>query len=336
MPEENNIEQAGPQGAAILLMALGETDAAEVMRYIEPDEVQAIGEAINAMEPVSQSDIGRALVQFVEDVKDQSSLGVGPGDYFQNMLVRSLGHEKAGSMLARMSAEGQSANLDSLKWMSAGTVAGFIGEEHPQVIAAVLSCLRSGHAADVLALLPADLHADIMVRVTELDTIHPDALKELDEIISRRFQENPGNMISNIGGVKVGADILNSVKKEMGEEILTQMDERQPGIKEKISEKMFVFDNLLSADDRGLQGLLRDVPNDQLVLALKSAGQALQEKIFNNLSKNAANMMRDDLEAMGPVKLADVEDAQKKILALANQFAEEGKLILGGNSDDFV
>lgn len=337
MAEANESPKVGPEGAAILLMALGESDASEVMRHIEPEEVQAIGEAINQMEPVSQSDIGSALLKFVEDVKEQSSMAVGTPEYFRKMMVQSLGREKAGSVIARIAGEQeQPANLESLKWMSAGTVAGFIGDEHPQVIAAVLSCLRPTHAAEILALLPEDAHADIMVRITDLDTIHPDALVELDEIISRRFAENPGNVIKNIGGIKTGAEILNAVPKAVGEDILTKLDEKQPGLREKIKEKMFVFDNLLSADDRGLQGLLRDVPNDQLVLALKSAGQELKDKILGNLSKNAAKMMRDDLEAMGPVKLADVEEAQKHILALANQFAEDGKLMLGGGGDDFV
>jgi len=329
--EDNESAPIGPEGAAILLMALGESDASEVMRYIDPDEVQAIGEAINRMPPVSQADIGQALVRFVEDVKDKSSLGVGTGDYFQQMLIRSLGREKAGSVISRLAGDDEPASLDSLQWMSARTVAGFIAEEHPQVISAVLSCLRPTHAAETLKLLPEELHADIIYRITELESIHPEALQELDEIISRRFAENPGNLINNIGGVKAGAEILNSVPKPAGEAILEQMEERQAGLRQKIQDKMFVFDNLLGADDRGMQGLLRDVPSDKLVLALKSASKELQEKIFSNLSKNAAKMMRDDLEAMGPVKLTDVEDAQKEIIALANQFAEDGKLTMLNN-----
>lgn len=342
MPDESSdkaTEGATPEGpglAAILLVALGESDAEGVLQYIEPEEVQMIGEAINSMPPISQTDIAGTLDKFVEDVQDQSSLGLGGGAMFQSLLVRALGREKAGSVLSRMDKEKQPAGLDSLKWMPARTVAKTIATEHPQVIAAVLSCLQRSHAGEVLQLLPEELWADVVLRVVELETIHPDALKELDEIITLSFKENPGNLITDVGGLQTGAEILNVVPNTMEEKVLEEIEKLQPGLGGKIKEKMFLFDGLLAADDRGMQSLLREVTNDVLLIALKGASSEMQEKIFKNMSQNAASLLRDDLEVSGPVRLSEVEDAQREILTLATKLAEDGQLILAGQGEDFV
>jgi len=335
MSEAAEGEDNGAQTAAILLMALGEEEAAEVLQFVEPEEVQAIGEAMNAMSPVSQGDIAKALVRFAEDVRDQSSLGIGTSEYFKKMLIRALGKEKAGSVLSQLGREGP-PGIDALKWMPARSVAGVLADEHPQVIAAVFSCLPRAQAGEVVGLLPAPLRADVMGRVTKLETLHPAALRKLDEIIVERLKEAPDIEITDVGGIAAVAEILNGVSSDVEEDILSALEEFEPGLREKIQDKMFIFDNLLTADDRGLQTLLREVPTDQLVLALKGAGAPMQEKIFGNLSKNAATLLRDDLDAKGPVRLAEVEEAQKAILVMANQFAEEGKLMLGGGGDDFV
>ncbi len=327
----------GSDLAAILLFALGDADAEGVLQYIEPDEVQKIGEAINRMSPISQPDIANTLDKFAGDVRDQSALGLGGEAHFQNMLVRALGREKAGSVLSRMQRENQPIGLDSLKWMPSLTVANIIAEEHPQVIAAALSCLQRSHAGEVLQLLPEELWADVIKRVVELDTIHPDALKELDEVITHGFQQNPGNLIKDVGGLMAGAEILNVVPNAVEEKVLEEVEKLQEGLSTKLKEKMFVFDGLMGADDRGLQTLLRDVSNEVLLVALKGASEEMQEKIFRNMSKNAASLLKDDLEVSGPVRLSEVEDAQREILTLATKHAEEGKLILpGGGGDDFV
>lgn len=326
----------GSDLAAILLFALGDSDAEGVLKYIEPDEVQKIGEAINRMPPISQTDIARTLNKFADDVLDQSALGLGGEAQFQDMLVRALGREKAGSVLSRMQRDNQPIGLDSLKWMPSRTVANIIAEEHPQVIAAALSCLQRSHAAEVLQLLPEELWADVVMRVVELDTIHPEALKELDEVITHGFQQNPGNLITDVGGLEAGAEILNVVPGAVEEKVLEEIEKLQPGLSTRLKEKMFVFDGLLDADDRGMQTLLRDVSNELLLVALKGASAEMQEKIFRNMSKNAASLLKDDLEVSGPVRLSEVEDAQREILTLATKFAEEGKLVLAGTGDDFV
>jgi flagellar motor switch protein FliG len=326
----------GPGLAAILLVALGEQDAEQVLQYIEPEEVQSIGEAINAMPPISQTAIAGTLEKFAEDVQDQSSLGVGGGPFFQQLLVRALGREKAGSVLSRLDQHNKPVGVESLKWMPAKGIAKIVANEHPQVIAAVLSCLQRSHAGEVLQLLPEEIRADVVLRVVELDSLHPEALKELDEIITHSFNQDPGNLVTDVGGLMVGAEILNVVPGTIEERVLEEIEQLKPGMAGKIKEKMFVFDGLMAADDRGMQGLLREVTNDILLLALKGASDEMKEKIFKNMSKNAATLLKDDLEISGPVKLSEVEDAQREVLTVATKMAEDGRLVLAGAGDDYV
>lgn len=327
---------AGPGLAAILLVALGDEDAEKVLQYIEPEEVQSIGEAINSMDPISQTSIAGTLEKFAEDIKDQSSLGVGGGAFFQQLLVRALGREKARSVLSRLDQHNKPVGVESLKWMPARAVVKIVADEHPQVIAAVLSCLQRSHAGEVLQLLPEDVRANVVLRIVELESLHPEALKELDEIITRSFEQDPGNMVTDVGGMTVGAEILNVVPSAVEEKVLEEIEKLKPGMSAKIKEKMFVFDGLLAADDRGMQTLLREVANEVLLIALKGASDEMKEKIFKNMSKNAANLLKDDLEVSGPVRLTEVEDAQREILTTATKLAEDGSLVLMGSGDDFV
>ena len=239
-------------------------------------------------------------------------------------------------MLSQIQMDDDPRGLDALKWMNPRAVANLIRNEHPQIIAIVLSHLDREQAGLVLGLLPKEIHTDILLRVTKLDTIHPAALKELDEIIQRRFEENPEAELTGIGGVKAAAEILNGVSAEIETEVLEQIKEIDADLSEEIQENMFIFDNLLSVDDRGMQTLLREVSTDKLVIALKGAAAELQEKIFKNMSSRAAELLRDDLEAKGPVRLAEVEEAQKEILTTAHRLSEDGQIALGGKGDDFV
>lgn len=326
----------GPAHAAILLMALGEQEAADVLKHMEPKEVQALGEAMATLEGVSQDQISGILDKFVGSIKNESSLSLGTRDYLKKTLTRALGREKAGSMLSQIQMDDDSRGLDALKWMNPRAVANLIRNEHPQIIAIVLSHLDREQAGLVLGLLPKEIHTDILLRVTRLDTIHPAALKELDEIIQRRFEENPEAELTGVGGVKAAAEILNGVSAEIETHVLEQIKEIDSDLSEEIQENMFIFDNLLAVDDRGMQTLLREVSTDKLVIALKGAANELQEKIFKNMSSRAAELLRDDLEAKGPVRLAEVEEAQKEILTAAHRLSEDGQISLGGKGDDFV
>ncbi|MEE9320385.1 MAG: flagellar motor switch protein FliG [Granulosicoccus sp.] len=329
-------ELSGSCQAAILLMALGEEEAASILQHMKPAEVQAIGEAMTAIDGVTQSQISGTLDQFIDRVGKESSLGLGSADYFKSTLTKALGKDKATSVLSRMEPADEESGLTALKWMDSRVVARIIRDEHPQIIATVLSQLSSDQAGDVLDRLPDDLHTDIILRISRLDKIHPSALADLDEIIQQLFENNAQVEISNIGGVKVASEILNGVSKESEERILELLEEADSELCEQIKEGMFIFENLLSLDDRGMQTLLREVSNDELILALKGASSEMQEKIFRNMSSRAAELLRDDLSAKGPVKLTEVETAQKEILVTAQKLAEDGKIALGGKGDDFV
>lgn len=329
-------ELSGSARAAILLMALGEDEASSILQYMEPDEVHALGEAMTAISGISQDEIGSTLDHFIERIGKESSLGFGSSEYFKSTLTKAVGKDKASSVLSRINPDADKAGLSSLKWMDATVVTKLLSNEHPQIIATVLSQLPREQAGDILNNLPAELHSDLVLRITRLDTLHPSALAELDEIIKNMFENNADVELTGLGGISAASEILNGVSKDSEEKIMEQLEAIDSDLAEKIKEGMFIFENLLSLDDRGMQTLLRDTNSEQLILALKGATSEMQDKIFRNMSSRAAELLKDDLESKGPVKLSEVEEAQKEILKVAHTLAEEGKIALSSKGDDFV
>ncbi|MDC0434503.1 flagellar motor switch protein FliG [bacterium] len=335
-PAVEKIPLSGSTQAAILLMALGEEEAATVLKHMKPEEVQAVGEAMAAINGVTQEQIGETLDEFINRVRNESSLGLESAKYFKSTLTRALGKDKATSVLAGMEPMDDDSGLSSLQWMDPRVVAKIISKEHPQIIATVLCQLKSQQAGAVLDLLPDNIRPDIMLRIVKLDKIHPSALSDLNEIIQELFENNGTIEISGLGGVTAVADILNSVSKEAEEQILLTIEENDSDIVAQIKESMFIFENLLAVSDRDIQTLLRGLSNDDLILALKGASVEMQEKIYRNMSSRAAELLRDDLEAKGPVRLSEVEAAQRSILTAAKEAADEDKISLGGKGEDFV
>ncbi len=320
---------SGSERAAVLLMALGETDASEVLRHMGPREVQKVGTAMATLANVTKTQVDDVLNTFANGVGDQTALGVGSDEYIRRVLVDALGDEKAGGLIDRILLGRNSKGLESLKWMDPRAVAEIIRLEHPQIIAIVMSYLDSDHAAEALSFLPERVSTDVLMRIATLDSIQPAALAELDEILEKQFAGNTNLKSSSMGGPKSAANILNFL--ESGEaRVLESIKESDNELAEELEELMFVFDNLIDVDDRGIQTLMREVSSDVLVLALKGAEETLKEKIFKNMSKRAAEMMRDDLEAKGPVRLSEVEGAQKEILGIARRLSEAGEIALGG------
>ncbi len=324
----------GTQRAAVLLMTIGEERAAEVLKLMGPKEVQRIGSAMATLTNVTKAQVERVLDEFSAVVREQTGFGIGNEDYVRKMLINALGEDKAAGVIDRILLGGSSKGLEALKWMDPRAVAEVIRLEHPQIIAIVLSYLEPDHAAEVLSLLPERTRPDIVMRIASLDGIQPQALRELDEILERQFSGGNAVQSSSVGGVKTAANILNFVESSAESEIMEMVTEVDTELAERIQDLMFVFDNLKEVDGRGIQTLLREVSSDTLVLALKGADDALKEHIFSNMSKRAAEMLRDDLEARGPVKLSDVEAAQKEILAVARRLADSGDLVLGGKGGD--
>jgi len=322
--------------AAIFLLSLGEAEAADILRHMTPKDVQRLGQAMANLSNVSREQAEEVLDSFADAIGNQTSLGVGSDEYVRKVLVQALGEDKAGGLIDRILLGRNSKGLEALKWMETRAVAELIRNEHPQIIAIVLAYLDPDQAAEVLINLPEKVQSDVVLRIATLDGIQPAALRELDEIMERQFSGNNNIKSSSVGGVKVAAGILNlmdSASEQKLTEAIKGVDEE---IGQRIQDLMFVFDNLADVDDRGIQALMREVSTDVLSLALRGADPKVKEKILKNMSKRAADMLVEDMEAKGPVKLADVEAAQKDILATARRLADAGTIQLGGKGDDFV
>lgn len=327
---------SGVQRAAILLLALGEKDAAELLKHMGPKEVQDVGMAMAGLTNVSTRQMEQVMDNFVATLEQQTSLGLGADDYIRSVLTSALGTEKAGGMIDRILLGRNSKGLEQLKWMDPRAIAEIIRLEHPQIIAIVLSFLDADQSAEVLAQFPEQVRTDIIMRVATLDGIQPSALQELDDILEKQFCGGANVQQSSLGGVKTAANILNVTDSAIEGLVMEQISDADAELAQEIQDLMFVFANLIDVDDRGIQTLLREVSSDQLLLALRGADEVLKEKIFNNMSKRAAEMLRDDLEAAPPARLSDVEGAQKEILQVARRLADAGEIMLGGGGDDFV
>lgn len=336
MSEKRKNPISGAERAAIFLMSLGEEEAAKVMQHLGPREVQQLGVAMSALQNVTREQVNGVLNDFVATVEEQTSLGIGNTDYIRSVMIKALGEDKAGGIIDRILMGGNSRGLEQLKWLDAKTVAEMIRLEHPQIIAIVLAYLDSDHAAQVLRGLPERLRHDVIMRVATLEGIQPAALKELDEIMERQFSGKQRIKSSTIGGAQAAANILNHLDSNSETSIMEQIQEMDPDLSESIQEMMLVFADLADIDDRGAQMLLREINTDTLVLALKGSDDRVKSKIFRNMSKRAAELLRDDLEAKGAVRLSEVEAAQKEILAIAKRLGDEGQLSLGNAGEAYV
>jgi flagellar motor switch protein FliG len=327
----------GAQRAAILLLTLGEQDAAEVLKHLSARDVQAVGSAMAALSSVSREHVEHALDKLNEDMGRQTSLGVGTEEYIRKILVNALGENKAGGLIDRILLGRSSKGLESLKWMESRAIAEMINQEHPQIIALVLAHLEPDQAAEVIGYLPLRVRSDAVMRIATLDGVQPHALNELDEIMERQFSGNNKKLKSaNVGGLKAAADILNAMEGSREAELMTAIRSHDDALGGRIEDLMFVFEDLAELDDRGMQTLLREVPSATLITALKGAEPEVREKIFGNMSKRAADMMRDDLEVKGPVRLSEVDAAQKEVLGIARKLSDAGQLSLAAGGDEFV
>jgi len=327
----------GAQRAAILLLTLGERDAAEVLKHLSARDVQAVGTAMAVLSGVTRRQVEKVLEKLGEDMGSQTSLGVGTEDYIRKVLVSALGESKAGGLIDRILLGRSGKGLESLKWMESRAIAEMVNQEHPQIIALVLAHLEPEQAAEVLGYLPARVRSDAVMRIATLDGVQPHALNELDEIMERQFSGSGKKLKSaSVGGLKAAADILNAMESVKEAELISAIRTQDEALGGRIEELMFVFDDLADLDDRGMQVLLREVPSATLIKALKGAEPSIREKIFANMSKRAADMLRDDLEVAAPVRLSEVDAAQKEVLATARKLADAGQLSLSAGGEEFI
>jgi len=335
-PKAENGKIPGPERAAILLMSLGEGEAAQVLKHMGAKDVQRVGQAMASLANVSRERVDHVVTRFVTELDTQTSIGVGSDDYVRRVLVGALGEDKAGSLIDRILLGRNSKGLEALKWMETRAVADLVRNEHPQIVAIVLAYLDSDQAAEVLSLLPERMKSDVLMRIARLDGIQPAALRELDEIMEKQFSGGTNLKSSSVGGIKVAANILNLMDSTVESAILDRINEIDTDLSQRIQDLMFVFDDLGDVDDRGIQALMREVNGDLLTMALKGADSRVKDKVLKNMSKRAADMLVEDMAAKGPVRLADVEAAQKEILLIARRLSESGEIQLGGKGDDFV
>ncbi|MET0026054.1 MAG: flagellar motor switch protein FliG [Candidatus Thiodiazotropha sp.] len=333
-PEKLKIR--GVERSAILLLALGEKDAAEILRHMGPKEVQDVGLAMATLTNVSTDQMEAVMHEFVTTLETQTALGLGSDEYIRNMLTSALGEDKAGGVIDRILLGRNSKGLEQLKWMDPRAIAELIRLEHPQIIAIVLSFLESDQAAQVVSQFPERVRTDVIMRIATLDGIQPVALQELDEILEKQFSGASNVKSSSLGGVKTAAEILNMLDGAVESKLMEEISEVDADLSQELQDNMFVFENLVDVDDRGIQTLLREVSTEQLLLALRGADEVLKEKIFKNMSKRAAEMLKDDMEAAAPAKLSDVEASQKEILQVARRLSDAGEIMLGGGGDEFV
>lgn len=325
----------GVERAAILLMSLGEAEAAEVLKHMSAKDVQKVGAAMASLSSVTRERATDVMQRFVSELDDQTSLGVGADDYVRRVLVNALGADKASGLIDRILLGRNSKGLEALKWMETRAVADLVRNEHPQIVAIVLAYLDPDQAAEIVQLLPERMRGDVLMRIARLDGIQPQALRELDEIMEKQFSGGSNLKSSSVGGVKVAATILNLMDSAAEQAIVAKIGEVDADLSQRIQDLMFVFDDLAAVDDRSVQTLLREISTETLGLALKGADPRVRDKILKNMSKRAGEMLVEDMEAKGPAKLADVEAAQKDILAVARRLAESGAIVLG-NGEAFV
>jgi flagellar motor switch protein FliG len=319
---------------AVLMLALGEEEAAEVMKYLGPREVQKLGAAMSTMKSVASEQLEAVLEEFRTETEQNTSFGLDSDEYIRNVMTMALGEDKASSLLNRILGTRDASGIESLKWMDAQSVADLVRNEHPQIIATILVHLERYHACEVLTYFTERLRNDVVLRIATLDGIQPTALRELNEVLTKLLSGNEGLKKKPIGGVRAAAEILNFLSGEIETSVMDNLKNYDNDMAQKIMDEMFVFDNIIDIDDRGIQVLLREVQSESLIVALKGANQELREKIFKNMSQRAAEMMREDLEAKGPVRLSEVEAQQKEILQIVRRLADEGQIMLGAKGDD--
>jgi flagellar motor switch protein FliG len=332
-----NDELAGTQRAAILLMSLGEQEAANVLKQLDAREVQKLGIAMAELKEVSREQMSSVLDKFIGIADAKANIAGGSQDFVRRVLTQAVGKQKTDMLLDRVSNGQTGQGIEALKWMEAKAVAQIISGEHPQIAAIVLAHLEPEQSAAIMPLLTEDLRTEVLMRIASLNEVPQSALTELDQLVERQANVAPPATLRRVGGPRSAANILNAMAREKLTEEMGKIEKSDGEMHQKIKDLLFVFDNLLDVDDRGIQALLREVGSDTLAVALRGAEPEVQDKVLKNMSKRAAEILKDDMEARGPVKLTDVEAAQKEIIVIAQRMAEEGTISLGGKgAGEFV
>ncbi|MFT0546669.1 flagellar motor switch protein FliG [Allopusillimonas ginsengisoli] len=322
---------------AILIMSLGEDAAAEVFKYLTPREVQRIGSAMANLRQVTRGDVDQVLEDFRQEADQFMAVTLGSDDYIRAVLTKALGTDRAAGLIEDiLEAGNDGSGIDALNWLEANSVAELIADEHPQIIATILVHLERDRASAVLALLNERLRNDVMLRIATFGGVQPSALNELTEVLNSVLV-GQGAKRSKMGGVRTAAEILNFMNSSEEDAVVASLRELDADLAQRIVDEMFVFDNLMQLEDTAIRLILAEVDTASLTIALKGAPSELCEKFFRNMSNRAADMLRDDLEAQGPVRMSKVDTEQKRIVQIARKLAEAGQFSLTGlGNDEYV
>ena len=331
------MDDNGVEEAAILLMSIGEEEAAEVFKHLTPKEVQKLGETIARLKIVPRERLTRVLERFATDALESHTLVADTDEYVKAVLRKALGEDKANLLIDRILQCSDVTGIEGLKWLDPGTVAELLRNEHPQIVAAILVHLESDMASEIMKSFPERQRNEVMVRIATLDGIQPAALKDLNEVMSHVLAGGDRMRKASLGGVKPAAEIINLLGSALETSVLDYVRESDPDLAQKLMDNMFGFDDLIKLDDKGVQAVLKEVQSESLVLALKGAMPEMREKIFRNMSSRAAETLKEDLEGRGPVRVSDVEAEQKEILKIVRRLVEEGQIVIAtGGADDFL
>lgn len=324
----------GLQDAAVLLMSLGEEEAAEVFKHLSPKEVQKLGEAIAKTKSITRERVDDVVTKFTNIAAAQSLLVSDSGDYVRSVLKRALGDDKAALLIDRILQGGDVSGIESLKWMDPMSVAELLRNEHPQIVAAILVHLDYDQSADILKHLTERQRNEVMLRIATMEGIQPNALKDLNEVLFKVLAGGDKIRKASLGGIKTAAEMINLMGTVIEGTVLESIRGHDPELAQKIMDKMFVFDDVMKLDDKAIQMLLKEVASESLIVALKGAQPELKEKFLSNMSSRAAETLREDLESRGPMRLSEVEGQQKEILKIVRRLADEGQIVIGGGADD--
>jgi flagellar motor switch protein FliG len=323
-------QEDGVQDAAILLMSLGEEEAAEVFKHLSPKEVQKLGEAIAKTKAVAREKVDEVVFKFTGIAAAQSLLVNDSGDYVRSVLKRALGDDKAALLIDRILQGGDVSGIESLKWMDPLSVAELLRNEHPQIVAAILVHLDYDQSADILKNLTERQRNEVMLRIATMEGIQPSALKDLNEVLFKVLAGGDKVRKASLGGVKTAAEVINLLGTAAESMVIESIKSHDPDLAQKIMDKMFVFDDIAKLDKKAIQLILKEVPSESLIVALKGAQAELKELFLSNMSSRAAESMREDLESRGPMRLSEVEAQQKEIIKTVRRLADEGQIVVGG------
>lgn len=328
------MDDEGVLKSAILLMSIGENEASEVFKLLSPKEAQKLGSAMANLNNISREQIEDVLEEFNSNAGEKTALGQDSDEYIRKVLTNALGDEKAANLIDRILHGGDTSGIESLKWMDGPSVAELIKNEHPQIIATILVHLERDQASEILSLFTERLRNDALLRIATIDSIQPDALRELNDVLTKLMSGSNNIRKAPMGGVRAAAEILNFMPSTQESSVIESVKQYDADFAQQIMDEMFVFDNLMDIDDHGIQLLLREVQSESLIIALKGAQEGLRDKILKNMSKRAAEALKEDLESKGPVRVSEVEAEQKEILKVLRQLADDGQIVLGGGAED--